>query len=168
MTPTDTFTHDIQMAIIWQGLELFASTLPDTLTFTGTYISFSGESDSGNFDDAVSPSLTSADDKWTNEAQQAVSDAWDRFKDFRFGPASFHLLDLIKEAAEHIMDTHGQDWPDWYNDDGGRGMMQFILDGEGEDGNLYHKGVCVTVWQRTVTEKQYSGVYQSGVVETTP
>lgn len=52
------------------------------------------------------------------------------------------LSQRIEEESNHGID--------WYNNDGGEGKVEWILEGEGEDGETYHRGICLTVSARVI------------------
>lgn len=63
--------------------------------------------------------------------------------------ADLSIADLVLALSEHIEATteHGVDW---WNNDGGEGCVEWIVDGEGADGNHYRRGICLTVSQRVI------------------
>lgn len=162
-------THAMRMAAIWHGLELFQARFP-TITIVGACVDFSGEGDSGQLDGSSDLNTTNGytDDDYSKPKPDLTA-AYHTWRTFTFGVRDdLNLAKLIHEAAEHIMDTHGNNWPDWCNNnDGGRGSINFIVDGiNEEDGQHYRRGVCVNVFTRVVQEDSHPGVYSEGVVPT--
>lgn len=146
MSMSKTLDHKFALATIFQALI--------ELGLEGARVPFNGENDSGQLDDPEP--MTNA---WTTETYNIFNN-----HTFPNHPNLPSLPKLIRQAAEHIQETHGDNWPDWYNNDGGRGTIDFIVNGEGDDGQHYTNGICVCVYTYERTETPYHGVYSEGGV----
>ena len=135
-------------AMIWEWM---ARTGAKTLT-----VEFNGEGDSGSFEDHVEVRFHDlhGGEEWvspTPEQERAIQD-FERtlipsLLDAQGEPCS--LGAVVQRLSERIeADTdHGVDW---WNNDGGRGEITWILDGQGPDGEHYRRGICLTVEQRVI------------------
>lgn len=113
---------------------------------------FHGEGDSGDFEDYLDLNMldeSTGQERYlevsnTLDAALAgaheVSDAEDNAKGLK------GLILNIARKIEHET-AHGVDW---WNNDGGQGSVEFILDGHGKDERYYRRGICLTVEERVV------------------
>lgn len=113
-------------------------------------VSFNGSGDSGIFEDYAD--LTFADLSTPSEKYTYVRDAMAHtpigaIVGTQIEEGEQSLQDLVVLMASWIEDSadHGVDW---WNNDGGQGKVEFILDGHGNDGRYYRRGIHMLVQQR--------------------
>lgn len=123
-------------------------------------VDFHGEGDSGSFEDYISI--------------QPVGDKLDRIEKLRTSleetPNSFArgqpktLHQLILELSEEIEEQtdHGIYW---YNNEGGNGQVEWLLDAVGQDGNHYKQGICLTVNRRIIEYEGDSHCIDGSILE---
>lgn len=150
---TDVFAEQLRRTLIWEGLKLIQQKYPE-IKVVGATVDFSGSGDDGSMDSEPCLVIDQHQGVWHEES----------YKAFR---ANSLLTKSIMDEVELIYDKHGGDWPDWVNNEGGNGSIQFILDGEGSDGNTYKEGVCVTVWTNEVIQHQ-NNVFSEGALDKEP
>lgn len=127
-------------------------------------VHFNGEGDSGSFEDYVEVFPTEKG----NYAR--ISQLTEQMKEhelphIQVGEGRPNTLwNLVLQMSESIESNtpHGKDW---WNNEGGQGQVEWILDGEGEDGNTYRRGICLTVEERIVTVEGESFAIEGLVAE---
>lgn len=157
MTTDELLFRDVQYAAIFNWMETHKVS---TIT-----VRFNGEGDSGSFENDAELNTVSPYDQenYTKIRESFETTRINTMKSKAGKPNS--LQQLVLDLAEKIEDEANHD-VDWYNNDGGSGSVEWILDGTGEDGNHYHKGICLTVSARVI-EYEHSYFSIAGVVEDT-
>ncbi len=142
---------------VWEALEAFAKRFPG---IEGALVRFSGSGDSGDMESGAD--LIYRPRPGTNHVgYDALNEAFARTK-----IGEDKLEAFIHAWAQDVMDKHGDEWPDWYNNDGGDGSIEFIIDGEPENSAThYRRGVHVTVNQNIVTQETTTFTYGGAVDE---
>jgi len=160
--PTDIdaiLVRSMQLATIFEWMT--------TKKLTKLNVDFNGEGDSGSFDNYVGVEYPD-EAKYTNQDYANLQNELNTYTPTLGGMSRENggertLNKLIVDLAEDIEKEtdHGVDW---WNNDGGNGTVEFILDGVGQDGNTYHHGVCLTVNARVI---EYQTTYHivQGLVE---
>lgn len=108
-------------------------------------VNFSGEGDDGQFDHYIQVEPYREDGPNNGSLQKVPVNTT---VPGSTGPATLHQL--IMDLAFGYEEESGHSI-DWVNNDGGEGSIEFIMDGQGRDGEFYKRGVCLTVRER-VTE----------------
>lgn len=105
---------------------------------------FNGEGDSGQFDGYPEMALIDAGAPW--DRYDALSTSMCTTCD----ESGTTIANLVSSIAHHVENTahHGIDW---WNNEGGQGHVEFILDGHDDAGVHYRRGISLTVEQRIVT-----------------
>lgn len=143
-TPDTTIWEAIQMSAVfdWMAQNGVAKLL----------VNFSGENDDGSFDSFVEMELTGT---YSDMAYEAARNSLEAATVHVTHPGSqdnkLSTLVLDMSAAFENRTQHNIDW---VNNEGGRGSVQWILDGEGTDGRHYKRGVCLEVEARVI---EYQG-----------
>ena len=117
---------------------------------------FNGEGDSGSFEEYVTVLFHNphSGEEWEHPTaeQERVAKEFAENKltvliDEQGNQRS--LADAVRDLSEKVeSDTdHGVDW---WNNEGGRGEVNWILDGKGPDGLHYRRGLCLTVEARVI------------------
>jgi hypothetical protein len=129
---------------------------------------FHGEGDSGSFEPGVSVVPLQGHTPYDS---MVWSKLYDLIQTHVISPAPIGfkpgvtMAEFVHELSEKIEETtnHGVDW---HNNDGGQGNVTWILDGHGEDGNHYKRGICLTVSARIIEyETTHFSVRNLDVVE---
>lgn len=114
-------------------------------------VQFNGEGDSGSFEDYVETSGIDGVKLDYDALQESLEKTL--ITPRLAGSSDNSLKGLIMGLSEKYEEKtdHGIDW---YNNEGGRGQVEWILDGKGSDGRHYKRGVCLTVEARVI---EYEG-----------
>lgn len=113
---------------------------------------FSGEGDSGSFDGGVTVYPLEAHTQHNSTEWSRIYDLASKYvispapPGFLFGVTMAEYVLKLSEEIENNT-SHGVDW---YNNEGGSGNVAWILDGEGDDGEHYKRGICLTVSERII------------------
>jgi hypothetical protein len=116
---------------------------------TKVVATFNGEGDSGSFDQGVTLSFDHDGEDYGvryNNLYKLVSTT-------KINPTPPGVKGdvTIQEYVIHVseeIESNTQHGMDWWNNDGGCGEVEWILDGVGNDGNHYKRGICLTVSER--------------------
>ena len=111
--------------------------------------SFNGSGDSGSFDNYVGISLKSS---VCNEDQKARRQRYESLYEEIRTKIVMHgltLQELVLERSAEI-ENHTNHGVDWWNNDGGKGNVQWILDGEADSGDYYKEGISLSISKRII------------------
>lgn len=146
--------RSMQLATIFEWME--------TNKLCKLSVDFNGEGDSGDFDDHVSIDYIDHEKYSLSDyvrLQEEIQSKIGEYKPTLGGMEKGHntertLNQLVVHLARNV-EKETEHGVDWWNNDGGNGTVEFILDGVGLDGNTYHHGICLTVNERTVAYESH-------------
>lgn len=151
--------RSMQLATIFEWME--------TNKLSILSVNFSGENDSGDFDEYISIEYVDYAKNFSTKDYERLQSEMDSYiptlgagdgKERSLHKLIMHLARAIQKETDHGVD--------WWNNEGGSGVVEFIADGVGNDGNTYHHGVCLKVSERIIEYKHYYHNVQ-GMVEPT-
>lgn len=136
-------TDLVKRELIWTAIK--------ELNLTSIQVEFSGSGDSGQID-GVFPNYNRAG-KTREETSKETEAVHVRFNAYEVtledDKPPVKLADMIQEMTDALLGN--DEIPNWWDNEGGNGTVEWILDGEGDDGETYHKQAVVRVNVAVVT-----------------
>lgn len=152
----DEFTDLLKKTFVFDWMEQH-----NVMTLTAH---FNGEGDSGSFERFVSVALK----------PEAQSDAYYRHVNekldntqtvFRHNSNRALTLSKLVVAMSEEIETNTSHGVDWWNNEGGQGTVEWVLNGEDSNGDTIHRGIVLTVEERVIEYRSETFTVENNYVE---